>query len=308
MEILIADDQRTTGLALAWALEGMGHVPRLASSGEEAWALLRKGEWRLVITDWVMPGMSGTDLCRLIRSRADRPYVYTIILTGLSGRVNRLEGLDSGADDFLTKPVDHEELKVRISIARRILGVQSELEERNALLRAMASTDPLTGLANRRGFQAAAEALADGGAAGLPHSLISLDVDHFKSYNDTYGHGAGDEALRAVAAILRSSTRRDDLVARVGGEEFAVLLPETNAPTALRRAEAIRRAVASADWPRRPVTISAGVATTRLAWEPGAIAGLLEEADRALYQSKRSGRDRACHAGHPPPSPHVACA
>ncbi|WP_165233509.1 diguanylate cyclase [Aquisphaera insulae] len=308
MEILIVDDQRTTCLALAWKLVKMHHVPRVATSAEEAWALLEGNDWRLVITDWVMPGMSGTDLCRRIRSRVDRPYVYTMMLTGLTGRENRLEGLESGADDFLTKPVDFEELAVRLSVARRILAVQADLEAKNFLLKAMASTDPLTGLANRRSLHAAAEGLAERGTAESPHSLVMLDVDRFKSFNDEFGHGAGDEVLRSVPGIIRSSVRTDDLVARTGGEEFVVFLPETSGGKADGLAEGIRSSIASHDWPCRPITVSAGVATTRLAWEPTAMPGLMEEADQALYHSKRSGRNRVTHSSQMLPSPHFACA
>jgi two-component system cell cycle response regulator len=295
MDILIVDDQRTTGLALAWTLARQCHIPRLVTSGDEAWDLIERGDWRMVITDWVMPGMDGLELCRRIRARHGQPYIYTIVLTGMTGRENRLEALKAGPDDFLTKPVDADELAVRIAIARRILGVQSELEEKNALLSEMASTDPLTGLANRRGLRTAMEALTSPAGREAPLSVLAIDVDLFKSYNDVFGHSAGDEVLRRVAATLRSSVRGDDLVARTGGEEFLVVLPEAGADAAVRVAESLRLALASHPWMDRSITVSIGVATAHSTWEPPAVPDLVKAADRALYHSKRTGRDRVTH-------------
>ncbi|QEH34283.1 Response regulator PleD [Aquisphaera giovannonii] len=305
MEILIVDDQRFTRMTLASSLAGMGHLPHSVDSAEEAWRFLGERDVRAVITDWVMPGMSGPDLCRLIRSRVDRPYVYTILMTSLQGRENRLEGLASGADDFLSKPVDLAELGIRLSIAGRLLAVQSDLEAKNSLLRAIAGTDPLTGLANRRGLDMAVERLATRAIPTSPRSLVMLDVDHFKSFNDAYGHPAGDEALRAVAAFIRGSVRPDDLAARVGGEEFLVYLPETGGSTAGRVAERIRSAVASHRWPSRQITVSMGVATTHSASGQEDVMDLMGRADRALYASKHGGRNRVTQASD---ISHSACA
>src|SRR6516164_5258805 len=150
MRILIVDDQKTLGLALCGTLVALGHEPHLMTSSVAALELINREDWRLVITDWMMPEMDGPELCRRIRDSRRHPYVYIIMLTGRTDRLDRLEGLAAGADDFLTKPVDEEELAVRLAIAGRILGVQAELEEKNALLRDIAGLDPLTGLANRR--------------------------------------------------------------------------------------------------------------------------------------------------------------
>src|SRR5262245_23970556 len=124
MKVLIAEDQVTLGLALSHTLTRLGHQPRLVSSGSDAWALIDREDWRLVIIAWMMPELDGLELCRRIRARRDRPYSYVIMLTDRNGRQDRLEGLEAGADDFLTKPVNEEELAVRLVIARRSLGVQ----------------------------------------------------------------------------------------------------------------------------------------------------------------------------------------
>jgi diguanylate cyclase (GGDEF)-like protein len=296
MNILVVDDQKTTGLALGWTLLRQGNSPRLVTSASEAWELIQAGGWRLLITDWLMPGVDGLDLCRLIRSEHGGPYIYIMVLTGLTGRENRLEALEAGADDFLTKPVDADELAVRIAIARRILGVQTELEQTNARLQEMASTDPLTGLANRRRLQAAMEAEMSRTRSGVPCSVLGVDVDHFKAYNDSFGHSAGDDALRMVASILRSSVRESDLVARTGGEEFVVLLPGVAADEAVGIAEGLRMAIADHPWTQRLVTASFGVATALPSLLATGITEIMDESDRALYHSKRSGRNRVTHS------------
>src|SRR5690242_18742036 len=150
MNVLIVEDQQSSGLALSSTLTRLGHQPRLITSGAAAWDLIDREDWRLIITDWIMPDVDGLELCRRIRARRGRPYNYVIMLTSRTDALDRLEGLKAGADDFLTKPVSEAELALRLVIAQRILNVQAELEEKNARLEAMASTDPLTGLANRR--------------------------------------------------------------------------------------------------------------------------------------------------------------
>ena len=163
------------------------------------------------------------------------------MVTGRTDRLERLQGLTAGADDFLTKPVDEEELVVRLAIAGRILGVQADLEAKNARLEEMAKLDPLTGLANRRRLAEGIEAVLSGGEVAAPLSVLAIDVDHFKSYNDEFGHLAGDEVLRLVAATLRANTRAGDLVARYGGEEFIVLLPGVDTGMARRSPKRFER-------------------------------------------------------------------
>jgi len=296
MKILVVEDQKTLGLSLCWTLEKLGHEPRLILSGSAASELIDREDRRLIITDWVMPDLDGLELCRRIRARQGRPYNYVIILTSRTDRRDRLEGLAAGADDFLTKPVDEDELAIRLAIAERILVVQADLEEKNARLGAMAGTDPLTGLANRRRLFDPTEGVIAQWREGSPYSILALDVDHFKSFNDSVGHAAGDEVLRTVAGILRAGTRSTDLVVRTGGEEFVIVLPKTGAEEALAMADRLRIAIETHPWPARQVTASFGVTIAHDPTQANDLADLLDLADRALYHSKRFGRNRVTHS------------
>jgi diguanylate cyclase (GGDEF)-like protein len=299
MRILVVDDQKTTGMALSQLLVGLGHEPRLVGGGAAAWDVLAREDWRLILTDWMMPDVDGLDLCRRIRARKGGPYRYVIMLTVKDTRSDRFEALVAGADDFMTKPVDEEELIIRLAIAQRLLAVQADLEEKNARLAELANTDPLTGLANRRRLDGMVEGMLSATDSLLPYSVVSLDIDHFKSYNDRFGHGAGDEVLRIVAGLLRAGTRSDDLVVRTGGEEFVVVLPRAGPDDVLAIAERLRRTIAEYPWPLRSVTASFGVTTVCSPVSGRDYGAALEAADRALYHSKRAGRNRVTQA--PPP-------
>ncbi|WP_406699983.1 diguanylate cyclase [Singulisphaera sp. Ch08] len=294
MKILVAEDESTPALFLRRTLERLGHDVVVALDGMKAWELLQQGELRLVITDWMMPGLDGLELCRKIRGQGDSAYTYIILLTAREGLQDRLAGLNAGADDFLSKPTDPAELAARVAIAGRIVAMQEELERKNLQLAELATTDGLTGLKNRRCFnENLITACSFAVRYGYPLSLVMIDVDHFKSLNDSFGHPAGDSVLATLAGILRSETRDHDIVARYGGEEFAILLPATAAAEASLLAERLRSLTTSYPWPQRPITVSVGVATT--GGDLATWSELLEAADRALYHSKRSGRDRITH-------------
>ena len=310
MRILVVDDHKTFGEALSGTLARLGHEPRLIESSAAALELIDREDWRLVIADWVMPEMDGPELCRRIRAVKRHPYTYIMMATSRADRRDRLEALAAGADDFLTKPVDEEELSVRLAIAGHILDVQADLEEKNARLVEIANLDPLTGLANRRRLSEGIDAAVSASAVCAPCSVLALDVDHFKSYNDEFGHLAGDEVLRIVAAALSANTRSSDLVARFGGDEFIILLPGADRAAAEKVAESLRVAIESRDWPHRAVTASFGIATAANSTVQAEIAGLVSCADRALYRSKGCGRNRVTHASSgeqltTPPSPPV---
>lgn len=291
MKILIAEDQPPTALFLRRMLEKMGHEAVIAPDGEEAWRIVRSGAAPLLISDWMMPRLDGPDLCRRIRAAGNEPYTYIILLTSRDRREDRLEALNAGADNFLTKPPDPEELAVGLVVAGRILNLYEQLARKNALLVNLATIDELTGAKNRRRFREDLELLfAQADRQGATLSILMLDIDHFKQYNDTFGHPAGDEVLRRVGTILQSAVRAHDVVARYGGEEFVVLMPATEANEAVEVAERLRSAIAYQPWPRRKVTASLGVATTGYG-TPHA-AALVDQADRALYQSKQAGRDQ----------------
>jgi diguanylate cyclase (GGDEF)-like protein len=291
MKILVAEDQPTAALLLGHMLKQMGHDVAFVRDGEEAWTRLETGDAPLLISDWMMPQLDGLELCRRIRAAAAERYTYIILLTSRDRREDRLEGLRAGADDFLTKPPDPDELAVRLEIAQRLLAVYDQLARQNARLAELVSVDELTGAKNRRRFREDLQLLfSQSIRLNVPLSLIMLDIDRFKAYNDAFGHPAGDEVLRKVVATLQATVRGHDVVARYGGEEFAVLLPMSEMPTALEVAERLRKAIACGPWPLRDVTASFGVATKDR--ESANAATLVDQADQALYHAKEAGRNR----------------
>jgi len=309
MDILVVDDDRISALKLRSLLERLGHGVAVTRDGVEGWGQIGERAPGLVISDWMMPGMDGPELCRRIRARRAGAYIYVILLTSRDGQQDRVAGLEAGADDFLVKPLDPAELLARLNVARRILSMEEQLraqadrlremhaalEGHNARLTELATTDGLTGLANHRHFrEALASALSPAARRGSPLSLVMLDVDRFKAYNDAFGHPAGDDVLRAVGALLHACARPGDVVARYGGEEFAALLPQAGEEAALAFVARLRQAIAGHAWPLAPITVSLGVATSAAETDDGAC--LIGLADRALYHAKRSGRDRVTHA------------
>ena len=293
MRILVAEDQPTCAQFLRRVLEHLGHEVDLVPDGEAAWQAIAETEANLLISDWVMPRLDGLELCRRIRAARLNHYIYIILLTAKDRREDLIAGLRAGADDFLTKPPDHDELAVRLEVAARILAVHAELARKNAVLESLAVTDALTTLANRRAFDAElSREVAVANRTGALLSLIMLDVDFFKRYNDDFGHPAGDEVLRAVGNAIRASIRGTDVAARYGGEEFAVLLPRTDMSSAVRVGERIRIEIATNSNLLRRVTASLGVATLA---PGGDLASLVNQADKALYRAKQTGRDRVLH-------------
>jgi two-component system cell cycle response regulator len=294
MKILIAEDQATSALYLQRTLERLGHEATVAPDGEQAWRVVQSGKAPLLISDWMMPHLDGLDLCRRIRASGGDRYTYIILLTSRDRREDRLEGLRAGADDFLTKPPDPDELTVRLEIAERILKVHGQLARQNERLAELAAVDELTGTKNRRRFREDLDLLfAQAKRQSSPLSLIMLDLDHFKQYNDAFGHPAGDVVLHWTGSTLRTAVRSHDVVARYGGEEFVILLPATNQDEAVEVAQRLRLAIAGRPWPHRKVTASLGVGTTGL--ETPDAAALVDQADQALYQSKQAGRNQITH-------------
>jgi diguanylate cyclase (GGDEF)-like protein len=308
MKVLIVEDEPMSAMVLRRTLETIGHEPIVASDGLEAWELIQRDEIHLLISDWMMPRMDGLELCRQIRARSDRAYTYIIVVTAKRQRQDRIEALHAGADDLLSKPYDQGELLARTQVAQRILTMQAELQARsreleamrdelafqNARLAEMAVCDSLTGLKNRRHFREVLDAsYAFALRQRLPLSIVMVDVDQFKAYNDTFGHPAGDAMLTRLAAVLVENLREHDLVARYGGEEFVILLPATGTSAARLVCERIRLMIERHSWGYRPITASFGIATLEQAIHGPA--QLIDEADQALYHSKRRGRNRVSH-------------
>jgi diguanylate cyclase (GGDEF)-like protein len=306
MKVLIAEDDPASRRLLESAVAAFGHEVAAASNGREAWELFQAGDFSFVITDWMMPVWDGLELCRRIRQCARPDYVYIIMETSRSGQEDLITGMDSGADEFIVKPVDRRELQVRMRAAERILKLQRELRDKNdqleiinARLRRISRLDALMQLGNRLAFEERISEFHDRALRyGNPYGVIMCDVDHFKSYNDTEGHLAGDEVLRRIAAAVSQCLRSTDGAFRYGGEEIVVLLPEQRLPETAVTAERLRARVEGLAIPRRNgngpcVTVSCGVSSCPLQerrtedWET-----VIEWADQALYRAKAQGRNR----------------
>ncbi|MCF3137999.1 diguanylate cyclase [Paenarthrobacter sp. AR 02] len=297
MKVLIADDDQISRMITKAAVEQSGHECLVAVDGDSAWELYLAHAPEAVVTDLMMPGMNGLDLCRAIRSSEDDNYTYVILVTSHGSRKDVLAGMEAGADDYVTKPLDPFNLHIRLLAAQRITSLHSDLAKYRTALSNQARTDPLTKLHNRLKLtEDLGELHNPAGNTPKDYCLAMVDVDNFKSYNDIYGHQAGDAALVAIAATLAREVRETDGVYRFGGEEFLLVLGEQSEETAAVILERVRSAVHglqiehSGD-PDGVLTISAGVA----AFDEGHRAGaeqLLREADLALYAAKASGRNR----------------
>jgi two-component system cell cycle response regulator len=295
VQVLIADDDRVSRRLLANMLAGWGYEVVEASDGTEAWrGLARPDAPRLAILDWMMPGMTGPMLCRELRRVRREPYTYVLLLTARTDRQDVIEGMESGADDYLTKPFDAQELQVRLRAGRRILELETELVEAREALREQATHDPLTSIWNRRAIlEALGRELARAEREGAPLAAMMADLDHFKLVNDRHGHLTGDAVLEEVARRMSGCLRPYDYVGRYGGEEFLIVLPGLSSENASQLAERIRLAVsaepiAAGEFPVR-VTVSLGATTATRGSTPEEVIRL---ADAALYRAKELGRNR----------------
>jgi len=304
VKVLAVDDSAAYRRLLEKAVSGLGHDCIAAEDGIRAWELFQSGGVDVVISNWMMPGMEGDELCRRIRS-SDHPYAYFILFTAREGKRNIMHGMEAGADDYLAKPLDEDELEAGLVAAERITSLyrklaeqQGELEQLNRDLYDQSRQDALTGVGNRLRMQEDLETTEGNvGRYGQGYAVALCDVDHFKAYNDSCGHPAGDEVLRSVAAALRQTCRKGDAVYRYGGEELLVLLPGQSLELAAAAAERMRRAVEELEVPHprgepsAVVTISVGVAVRDLD-QKGEVEKVLGEADEALYRAKGEGRNR----------------
>jgi diguanylate cyclase (GGDEF)-like protein len=304
LNVLIADDEAVSRLILQRAVEQCGHRCHVVTNGAEAWERFQAARADVVITDWLMPLMDGVELCERIRAHTAGTYTYVVLLTALGDKAHFIKGMEAGADDYLAKPCDPDQLRARLIAAGRVLALHrrlfqqnAELEELNRALAASARTDPLTGLGNRlRLWEDLESALGQFDRYGFQYAVALCDVDHFKAYNDRYGHPAGDEALRAVAGTIGGQCRGGDRAYRYGGEEFLTLLPAQTQGGARVAMNRIREAVKALSIPNPDslpagvVTISVGIAVADRgsARVPQA---LISQADAALYQAKDAGRD-----------------
>ncbi|MBE0009113.1 MULTISPECIES: diguanylate cyclase [unclassified Arthrobacter] len=297
MKVLVVDDDPGSLMVAKAVVEQAGYECLSAADGDAAWELFQLHQPQVVVTDWVMPGMNGLELCEAIRRVADDSYTYLVLLTSFGSQDDVLAGMEAGADDYVTKPLDPFTLRTRLLVALRVTALHSQLGKYRQELTRQARTDPLTNVDNRLKLTEDLELLHGRSQRyGNRYSLALCDVDHFKSFNDLQGHPAGDEALKAVARSLTLLSRDTDGVYRYGGEEFLLILPDQGAADAEAAVERIRSgiealAITHYGNPRQVLTISAGISTFT-ADHPVSSGQLLKEADDALYAAKAAGRNR----------------
>jgi two-component system cell cycle response regulator len=296
MKILIAEDETVSRRFLEVLISRWGYQVIVARDGLEAWQILQGDDApRLAVLDWMMPGLEGTQVCQNVRQRTGQPYTFLLLLTGRNQKCDLLQGLEAGADDYLTKPFDPEELRARLHVGQRIIRLQDELIAAHDTLQFQATHDPLTKLWNSTEIQdILRRELARSQRQGSSLGVIMADLDHFKCVNDTYGHLAGDAVLQEVTRRMSSSVRPYDAVGRWGGEEFVIVVAAADAASTWRLAERIRTCIAA-----QPVETEAGSVCVTISMGT-AVGGanisdpemLLRAADAALYRAKKLGRNR----------------
>jgi len=302
VKILVAEDDPVSRRLLEVTLRKWGYEVVTCADGQAAWEALKAPDApQLVILDWMMPRLDGLQVCKNVRNPAERPaepYVYIILLTAKSQKTDMVTGLEAGADDYLTKPFDAQELRMRLRAGRRILDLLDELVRAREIMREQARKDSLTQLCTRATVLDLLKHELDRSQRhsldrDAPVSVVLADLDHFKHINDTYGHLAGDAVLREAARRMRDAIRPYDSIGRYGGEEFLLVLSNCDtlgaAAIAERLLQAVRKDTIMLAEATVSVTLSAGVATSGVIQDPETLVGA---ADAALYRAKRGGRNR----------------
>lgn len=289
LKVLIIEDHPDQRDLLAIVLQREGYQVITAANGVEALEQLERDNFQIVLSDIMMPKMDGFELIKNIRSNPALKTIYVILITARIQEGDRVRGLDLGADDYITKPFSFSELLARVRVGTRVVKYQRHLEHQSQI-------DSLTGLYNRRALE---EKFNDeferAKRYNHPLSVLILDVDNFKTINDTYGHHGGDTALVRIAEILRGKTRQSDFSARFGGDEFILVLPETDHQSALQAATKIHDEIRMCRFGKPDqsfaLTVSIGVSSTSEKpysdWRQ-----MLDAADQALYLAKNRGKDR----------------
>lgn len=302
--ILIVDDIPVNIQLIQSYLAAAGYETVVAQNGEEAIFRVRESLPDLILLDVMMPKMNGLDTCRILKQNKQTQHIPIIMVTALNELDDKIRGIEAGADDFISKPFNRLELLARVKSLLRLKFFHDQLQEKVRLLeqakeqlRTLAVTDGLTNVYNYRYFR---EYLGQEFRRAERHklvvSLVMMDIDFFKNYNDTHGHLAGDEVLRQVAQLMKKNTRSIDVVARYGGEEFVLVLPETNKNAAKIVAEKVRMLIETHAFPHKPkqanghLTVSVGVAT--FPDDAKTSDGLIQCADQRLYRAKAEGRNR----------------
>jgi len=294
--VLVVDDSPVARKLVELTLPGEEYLLLFAKTGAEALDFYARYRPALVITDWLMPDFSGIELCQRIREESRDSYTYVILLSGISDKAQVVKGLLAGADDYLTKPFHPEELLARASVGRRTVALHREIESKNRQLEQLVMTDGLTGMPNRRAMEEWATRQLNGAMRhGFSFWAIMADLDNFKKINDTCGHSAGDAVLKRFGEILMENIRRCDMCARIGGEEFLIILTHVDKEGVVRVVEHVRRLFEAHAFTFGAkglrVTASFGIAClprgTNSSFEE-----LVAKADTALYAAKHSGRNK----------------
>ncbi len=298
--ILLAEDDPISRKMLEKILVKEGFEVTLAENGKEALTLFKQRFFPIVLTDWLMPEMEGPELCKAIRNEKPEGYVYIVLLTAKDSKDDIISGLESGADDYLTKPADRAELIARLKNGLRILDLEKSLKEANEEIRTLSITDSLTGIYNRGYLN---ERLPQEMKRSIRYrrslSLILCDIDHFKSVNDNFGHVAGDTILKGFVDCITASIRDQiDWAARYGGEEFLLVLPETDFLGARHLAERLRVVISdkcyTVDEKEVRITASFGVSgfSPEMLIKNLSVDDMLNHVDKYLYKAKNGGRNR----------------
>jgi len=298
--ILVAEDNPVSRKLLEKILVKAGHKVVSVENGRKALEVFKEVFFPIVLTDWMMPEMDGLELCRAIRKDTSKGYVFIVLLTAKDSKDDIISGLEAGADDYLTKPLNNAELIARIKTGIRILELERALKQANEKNKILSVTDPLTGIYNR-GYlnKHLSEEIKRARRYKRSLSLILCDIDHFKKVNDTYGHQSGDQVLKEFVQCIKESIRYDvDWLVRYGGEEFIVVLPETGLKVACLVAERLRNDIAKKTIEVKDkvihITASFGVNSIDSTTPDDKISSnaIINEADRYLYLAKEEGRNR----------------
>jgi diguanylate cyclase (GGDEF)-like protein len=298
MKICVAEDDPAHRQLLEQTLSHWDYTVITTADGESAWHVFEEPDGpQLALFDWRMPGLDGVQLCRRLRQRNDSRYVYVVILTAWATKQDVIQGLQAGADDFLIKPYEPEELRARLDVGRRLITIQNELVRAHEATRLQAMRDGLTGIWNRTAILEHLGSELNRAARGHhPVGILMADLDNFKQINDSHGHLTGDIVLQEATRRIQAAVRPYDMVGRYGGEEFLVVLPGCDREDARKIAERIRERLASE--PIRsgnsPIGITVSLGGT-VCWNHSAqinVTTLLTSADTALYSAKRAGRNR----------------
>lgn len=295
MRILIAEDDPVSRRLLEALLTKWGYEVIVTTDGEQAWDVLRSEEApRIAILDWMMPVLDGPEVCRRVRARDNGAYVYLLLLTAKSQKDDIIRGIGAGADDYVTKPFDANELNARLRAGRRIIDLQAELVSARESLLVQATHDPLTGLPNRLLFSdRLTQRLMRSRGAPQPLAVMYLDLDHFKEVNDTLGHSMGDRLLQSVAQRLSACLRQTDTLARMGGDEFTLILAdiethEEAAAVADKILEVLAEPVVIGD---NQFNVTASIGISIFPTDGNDVEDLVKNADAAMYRAKELGRN-----------------